>query len=540
MKFDSLDINNDILKAINDAGFERCTPIQEQSLPETLAGMDSIAQSQTGTGKTAVFLITILNNILKSERDIKSPRALILAPTRELAVQISKEAEMLAKHTSVKPVVVYGGVDYEKQKKEISEGAEIIVATPGRLIDLFKSKALNFDTIDTFVVDEADRMFDMGFAPDVRYIANKLPKNRERQTLLFSATIDFNVRRLASIYMKKDHVTLEIDPEQITVDSITQKIIFCANDEKVSYLLTLLKREEMARVIVFTNMKRTAEMLEWKLNKNDVKATALTGDVSQSKRQKTIEGIKAGTINVLVATDVAARGLHINDVSHVINYDLPEDAANYVHRIGRTARAGATGVAYSLGCEDHVTNLPEIEKFIEKKLEKEWLEDDEIIKDSSGRFVAKRQKSSSPDRSGRGKKPYKKTSSNKPGTRPKRTFDKKSDKKPPFKTKTEQPETSDLKTDQPHREDKKTGDNKPKKPFKTSKYSKSGSADKSRPSKPYKKTDQNKKPAGERKSLDERMELYKNKYDNSSNEKNKVTKKKGLLGKVFKAFRKKS
>ena len=538
MKFDSLDINEDILKAIQDAGFEKCTPIQEQSLPETLHGKDSIAQSQTGTGKTAVFLITILNNILKSEREVKTPRALILAPTRELAVQISKEAEMLAKHSSVKPVVIYGGVDYEKQKKQIAEGAEIIVATPGRLIDLFKSKAINFDTIDTFVVDEADRMFDMGFAPDVRYIAGKLPKNRERQTLLFSATIDFNVKRLASIYMKKDHVTLEIDPDQVTVDRITQKIVYVANDEKVSYLLTLLKRAEIDRVIVFTNMKRTAEMLEWKLKENGVPATALTGDVSQSKRQKTIEGIKEGTIKVLVATDVAARGIHINDVSHVINYDLPEDAANYVHRIGRTARAGATGVAYSLVCEDHVINLPEIEKFIERKLEKEWLEDEEIIKDTSGNDRAKRPRTSGPDKYK--KTPYKKNGQKKSFDKPKRTFDKNktSDETPKKETSLKDKENKQTKKTYEDKNEKRTTE---KKPYNKNKPKYSKSDNKNRPRKPYKKnTNQSSKPATERKSLDERMELYKNKYVESSGEVSTSKKKKGLFSKVLNVFGKKS
>lgn len=293
----------------------------------------------------------------------------------------------------------------------------------------------------------------------------------------------------------------------------------------------------MARVIVFTNMKITAEKLEWKLNQNGVKATALTGDVSQSKRQKTIEGIKEGSINVLVATDVAARGIHINDVTHVINYDLPEDAANYVHRIGRTARAGATGVAYSLGCENHVTNLPEIEKFIEAKLEKEWLEDAEIVKDSSGRFIAKRQRTGPSDRGG---KTFKKSPSNKPNrsNKPKSSFNKnKPSQVKPKEDKTskdsvsKEASTSTTKT----KTTQSTSENRPKKPFKKNNYSKTNN-DKNRPAKTYSKHKE--KPKNERKSLDERMELYKNKYEDSSTQ--TVAKKKGLFGKVLGVFGKKS
>ncbi|MFQ5737246.1 MAG: DEAD/DEAH box helicase [Thermodesulfobacteriota bacterium] len=388
MKFDSLDLQADILKGVADAGFEKCTPIQEQSLPECLAGKDIIAQSQTGTGKTAVFVLTIFNRLMASGPSQK-PRALVMVPTRELAVQVEQDARKLGAHLPLKTLTVYGGVDYDKQTSVLKTGVDLVVATPGRMIDLYKSKYLSLDDIEMFVIDEADRMFDMGFAPDITYIASRLLKDKPRQTMLFSATIDSNVERLASRYMKPDIMRVEIEPEQVTVDTIDQKVIYVSNEEKLPMLLSLLKRPDASTVIIFTNMKRTAEMLEWKLQGNGFQAKALTGDMTQAKRQKVIEGMKAGKVHILVATDVAARGLHIEGVTHVINYDLPEEAANYVHRVGRTARAGKTGKAYSLVCESYAFNLPEIEKYIERKIESEWIEDAEMVKDVAGRYYGK-------------------------------------------------------------------------------------------------------------------------------------------------------
>ena len=318
--------------------------------------------------------------------------ALIMVPTRELAVQVEEDAKKLGKYLPFRSVTIYGGVGYDKQVSALKRGVDIVVATPGRMIDLYKSKILSLGSIDMFIIDEADRMFDMGFAPDVRYIANRLPKGRKRQTMLFSATIDSNVRRLAAQYMKPDLITIEVEPEQITVDSIDQKICYVSNEEKLPVLMALLKRPDVLRVIVFTNMKRTAEMLEWKLKGNSFPARVLTGDVSQAKRQRVMDGMKSGKVRILIATDVAARGIHIDGVSHVINYDLPEDAASYVHRVGRTARAGKSGKAYSLVCEDHALNLPEIEKYIEHKIESEWIEDAEIIEDKAGAFWRGRSK----------------------------------------------------------------------------------------------------------------------------------------------------
>ncbi len=387
MKFDILNLHPDILKGINEVGFEQCTPIQEQSLPECLAGKDVIAQSQTGSGKTAVFLLTVFSRVMASGPSVTvQPRALVMVPTRELATQVIDDAVKLGKYLPFRSVAIYGGVEYDKQVQALKKGVELVVATPGRMIDLYKSKTLSLDSIEVFIIDEADRMFDMGFAPDIMYIAGKLPRDKPRQTMLFSATIDSNVRRLASRYMLPDPVMIEIEPEQVTVNTIDQKVLYVSNEEKLSILLSLLKRPEVERCIIFTNMKRTAEMLGWKLEANGFPAKVLTGDLSQDRRQKVIEGMKAGKIKILVATDVAARGLHIEDITHVINYDLPDDAANYVHRIGRTARAGKSGKAYSLACEDHVLNLPEIEKYIERKLEAEWIEDSELVKDTAPRY----------------------------------------------------------------------------------------------------------------------------------------------------------
>ncbi|MFQ5328454.1 MAG: DEAD/DEAH box helicase [Thermodesulfobacteriota bacterium] len=394
MKFSTLDLDEKILQGIDDAGFERCTPIQEQSLPEALAGKDLIAQSQTGTGKTAVFILTIFTRLLTNPEESgdksKGPRALVMAPTRELAVQLDNEAKRLGKHLPFRSVALYGGVEYDKQISALKSGVELVVATPGRMIDLYKSKYFTLNNVDIFIVDEADRMFDMGFAPDIRYIANKLPKDKPRQTMLFSATIDANVRRLAARYMKPDPVFIEIEPEQVTVDKIDQKVLYTSNEEKIPILMALLKRPDMERCIIFTNMKSTAEMVEWKLVGNDFPAKVLTGDVSQSRRQRIIDNMKSGKIKILVATDVVARGLHIEDISHVINYDLPEEVASYVHRIGRTARAGKTGQAYSLVCEDHAMNLPEIETYIERKIEVEWIEEEDLVKDSAGPYRRKR------------------------------------------------------------------------------------------------------------------------------------------------------
>jgi len=406
MKFNTLDLHEKMLKGIEDAGFEKCTPVQEQALPESVKGKDIIVQSQTGTGKTAVFITTIYNRLIVEGKDRpKGARALVMAPTRELAVQIDTEAKKLAAHLPFRSIAIYGGVEYEKQVSALKEGVDLVVATPGRMIDLYKSKSLSLKDIEIFVVDEADRMFDMGFAPDISYIASRLPKGKDRQTMLFSATIDENVHRLAARYMKPDPVVVEIEPEQVTVDKIDQKVLYPSNKEKLIMLMALLRRPDVERAIIFCNMKRTVEMLEWKLSKNDFLAMGLTGDVSQSKRQRIIDDMKAGRLKILVATDVVARGLHVEDITHVYNYDLPHEAASYVHRIGRTARAGKSGKAYSLVCEDHAFNLPEIEKYIERKIPAEWIDEADMLKDKAGSYRSRSPRSGakgSSDRGGKG------------------------------------------------------------------------------------------------------------------------------------------
>ncbi len=390
MKFERLNLHKDLLRGIAKAGFERCTPVQEQSLPESLAGKDIVTQAQTGTGKTAVYLLSILNKLISEGKVARNPSALIMVPTRELAMQVDQDAKDLGRYLPFRSLAVYGGVGYEKQQTELAKGIDIIAATPGRMIDLYKSKTLSLSNIDQFIIDEADRMFDMGFIPDIRYIAEHLPKKKSKQTMLFSATMDSRVIRLASRYMKPDPVLVEIEPEQVTVDLIDQKLLYVSNEEKLPSLMGLLKRPGFERVIIFTNMKRTAERLGWKLVRNGFPAKVITGDVAQSKRQKIIDRMKSGKVKILVATEVAARGLHIENVSHVINYDLPNEAANYVHRIGRTARAGKTGVAYSLVCEDHALNLPKIESFIDCKIKRGWIDESEMVQDMAGSYKKER------------------------------------------------------------------------------------------------------------------------------------------------------
>jgi ATP-dependent RNA helicase RhlB len=310
---------------------------------------------------------------------------LILVPTRELAVQVESDALKLGKYLPYRVLSIFGGVGYEKQETALKEGVDIIVATPGRFIDLYKNKKIELGSIQVFVADEADRMFDMGFYPDIRYILGKLPKQPHRQTMIFSATLEERVRRLSEAYMV-DPELIEIDPEQVTVESIEQRIFHVSNEEKLPLLLGLLTRERMERVIIFTNMKVTAEEVAFKLNHNGFPSEVITGDLDQKKRLRIIEKMKEGKIHILVATDVAARGLHIEGVSHVINYDLPEEAASYVHRIGRTARLGTPGKAYSLACEKWVLNLLEIERFIEHKIETAWVDEVDLVPDKAGAF----------------------------------------------------------------------------------------------------------------------------------------------------------
>ncbi len=369
IRFDTLPLHGTLLENIARLGFTHCTPIQAATLPRALAGEDLAGQAQTGTGKTAAFLLATLNHLLTQipEADAPRPRALILAPTRELAIQIFKDAEPLAVGTGLRLAVVYGGTGYETQRQSLEDGVDVLIGTPGRLIDYFKQGVFTLKGIEIFVLDEADRMFDLGFIADIRYLLRRMPKPAARSNYLFSATLSHRVLELAYEHMNNPQ-RIEIAPERVTAEGVRQALIHVANDQKLPMLVALMRRFPPTRTMVFINTKREAEEVERALLANGILAATLSGDVPQNKRERLLQDFKNGTLPVLVATDVAARGLHIPDVTHVINFDLPQDPEDYVHRIGRTARAGAEGDAISLCCETYVYSLPEIEKLIGKRI----------------------------------------------------------------------------------------------------------------------------------------------------------------------------
>jgi len=380
--FSSFDLPEEVHAGIAAAGFEHCTPIQEKTLPLSLAGRDVAGQAQTGTGKTAAFLITLFTRLLerRRRRDTYGPRALVIAPTRELVVQITEDARVLGSGTSFTIHAVFGGVDYRKQRVILEEGVDVLIGTPGRLIDYYKQRAYDLDSIDVLVIDEADRMFDMGFIRDLRYILRRLPPAEKRQSMLFSATLGFDVTELAYTFMN-DAEPVSVTPEQLTAEKVEHLVYHVGLDEKMRVFLNLLRREPDARVLVFVNMKRTAERIEQYLEENNLVGQAITGDVDQRKRLRIMNDFKKGTLPILVATDVASRGLHIDGVTHVINYDIPLDPEDYVHRVGRTARAGASGIAYSLACENYVQGLEPIEAYIGFKLPHEFPTEKELAGD---------------------------------------------------------------------------------------------------------------------------------------------------------------
>jgi len=371
VRFDSFDLDPRILQGLADAGFSHCTPIQAQALPLALAGQDVAGQAQTGTGKTAAFLVAGMQHLLthppaEQRAGPRQPRIVILAPTRELAVQIHRDAEVIGKHTDFKLGLVYGGTGYQQQRDDLAAGLDILIGTPGRLIDYFKQRVFDFKSVQVMVLDEADRMFDLGFIKDIRFVLRRLPSPTERLGMLFSATLSYRVTELAYEHMN-DPQMVEIAPEQVTADRVQQTCYMVANDEKIPLLLGLV-RLEGARIMVFVNTKREGERVWGYLEGNGVHAAMLSGDVPQKKRLKLLAQFTSGELPVMVATDVAARGLHIPNVSHVINYDLPDDAEDYVHRIGRTARAGEAGDAISFVCETYAFCLPDIEAYIGMKI----------------------------------------------------------------------------------------------------------------------------------------------------------------------------
>ena len=370
--FSSFDLHPALLAGLESAGFTRCTPIQALTLPVALPGGDVAGQAQTGTGKTLAFLVAVMNRLLTrpalAERKPEDPRALILAPTRELAIQIHKDAVKFGSDLGLRFALVYGGVDYDKQRELLQQGVDVIIATPGRLIDYVKQhKVVSLHACEVCVLDEADRMFDLGFIKDIRFLLRRMPIRTERQTLLFSATLSHRVLELAYEHMNEPE-KLVVEAETITAARVRQRLYYPADEEKLPLLIGLLSRSEGARTMVFVNTKMFVERVARALERAGYRVGVLSGDVPQKKRESLLKKFQAGQLEILVATDVAARGLHIDGVSHVYNYDLPFDAEDYVHRIGRTARLGAEGDAISFACERYAMGLPDIEAYIEQKI----------------------------------------------------------------------------------------------------------------------------------------------------------------------------
>ena len=379
LAFSELGLRPEVQAGIEHAGFTHCTPIQALSLPPALKGQDVAGQAQTGTGKTAAFLLVVFQRLLQSKDSSvgRHPRALILAPTRELALQMHKDAELLGQSTGLKLGLAYGGVDYDKQREQLQAGVDVLIGTPGRLIDYFKQKVFNLNHIQVAVLDEADRMFDLGFIKDIRYLLRRMPPAAERQGLMFSATLSLRVMELAYEHMNNPE-TLKVETENVTADNVHQSVYYPSNQEKLPLLLDLLRAIPEGRVMVFVNTRAAADRVGATLNANGVQAAVLSGRVPQKKRQTLLKRFHDDHISVLVATDVAARGLHIPDVTHVINFDLPQDAPDYVHRIGRTARLGARGEAISFACEDYAFHLPDIESYIGYSIPLEQFEHDSL------------------------------------------------------------------------------------------------------------------------------------------------------------------
>jgi len=369
IRFSNLELSESILSGLKIAGFNYCTPIQRRALPITLRGKDIAGQAQTGTGKTATFLLATFQHLINDTSEtIKNPRAIILAPTRELAIQIHKDALQLSGNLSLKMALIYGGTDYEKQLNSLKGGVDIIIGTPGRIIDFYRQNAFTLDNVKVTVMDEADRMFDLGFIKDIRFLLRRMPAPDQRLNMLFSATLSYKVTELAYEHMNNP-VLIRIESEQVTSAAIQQSAFCPSNEQKIPLLLGILNQYKPQRSIIFVNTKRCAERLDDYLNANGYKTAALSGDVAQDKRQRLLADFQENRITLLIATDVAARGLHIADVSHVFNYDLPQDVEDYVHRIGRTARFGANGVAISFICEEYAYSMPDIEQYIDQKIE---------------------------------------------------------------------------------------------------------------------------------------------------------------------------
>jgi ATP-dependent RNA helicase RhlB len=365
--FVDFDLPDSLLRGVEDASFKRCTPIQARTLPLALQGKDVAGQAQTGTGKTAAFLLATFNWMLRNEpvegRRATQPRALILAPTRELAIQIHKDAKVLGAYTGFRLGLIYGGTGYDEQRQVLEEGVDVLIGTPGRIIDFFKQHLFDLKAAQVCVLDEADRMFDLGFIKDIRFLLRRMPPPEQRLNMLFSATLSYRVNELAYEHMNNPNL-VKIETDSVVVERVRETIYYTANEEKIPLLIGVLRRMDATRTLVFVNTKVAADRVWSWLEGNGLRAAVLSGDVPQNKRERLLAKFQAGELPVLVATDVAARGLHIPDVSHVVNFDLPQDAEDYVHRIGRTARAGAAGDAVSFACETYAHSLLEIQEFI--------------------------------------------------------------------------------------------------------------------------------------------------------------------------------
>ena len=373
MQFSELPLSTQLQSALSDLTFTKCSPIQAQSLPHSLRGHDVLGKAQTGTGKTAAFLIALFEKLLNEapsdERYAGEPRAVVLSPTRELALQIEKDALDLAKYCEFNIVSLVGGVDYDKQLKKLNSAlVDVVIATPGRLLDFCEKGFVYLDQIEVLVIDEADRMLDMGFIPQVKRIEGRCPRKQYRQTMMFSATFTNDVLDLGRRWMIEP-VSVEIEPESVATDRVTQKLYMVAGDKKLMILKNILAGDDVESVMIFANRRDECRRLYEALRKNGLKVGLLSGDIAQNKRLKTLDEFKSGKLRFLVATDVAGRGIHIDGVSHVINFTLPEEAEDYVHRIGRTGRAGRSGTSISFACEDDAFRLPSIESLLGKPLE---------------------------------------------------------------------------------------------------------------------------------------------------------------------------
>ena len=382
MDYSELNLDERLQRGIVEAQYVKCTPVQEKVLQNSLDGSDLYVQSQTGTGKTAAFLISIMQEILAGAGGRAGRCALVLVPTRELAVQVEEEAEKLGRHTGLRFASFYGGVGYDRQVAALRKGVDIIIGTPGRIIDLTESKQMSLSDVGYLTIDEADRMFDMGFYPDLRRLIRFLPESERRQTMLFSATLNSYVKNLAWEYTR-DAKEITIEAESVTVDEIDQELIHVSSDDKMRLLLGVLAKERPESVIIFCDTKKMCEIVSKRLRINGVANEYIIGDLPQSKRLHIMEDFKAGRVSALVATDVAARGIDVSDLAMVVNYDLPSEAENYVHRIGRTARAGKSGKAYTFCSERDVYSLAPIERYIEKTIPSRVAVEEDFADDKS-------------------------------------------------------------------------------------------------------------------------------------------------------------